>query len=358
VAELGFAAGGTVRPDMSHALRHPAHVARRPVDAIFPPVEAGRLVPYWRLVLRGCSQMCLQSNELTGFCILAAAFVASPIAGAYLLVAGIMAPAGRILLGERRKDVLATGLPGLNPSLIALSLPTFFETGWTDVGMWVVLVACVASTLVLTRVFVLTLPFPILALPFLLTFWGLDALAPHVAAVQALDLESAGDTVLHPLKAVLHGLGEAVFSPTVISGLLVLLGIWLSNWRHGVLAVLGATIGAAVSYYYSNVAAADVDLGLYSFNGVLTAIAVFVLCGGKLRLAILGALLATILTPAIAEIGLATLSAPFVLTTWFMLLLGWIEDHWFRPPPEDGSPPPATRSATDTEPAAAPGTPS
>jgi hypothetical protein len=29
---------------------------RAPVDVIFPAVQAG-LVPYWRLVLRGCSQL-------------------------------------------------------------------------------------------------------------------------------------------------------------------------------------------------------------------------------------------------------------------------------------------------------------
>ena len=60
---------------------------------------------------------------------------------------------------------------------------------------------------------------------------------------------------------------------------------------------------------------------------------VFVFCDGKLRLAILGALLATIMMPAIADIGVQTLSAPFVFTTWLMLALGWIEDHWFALPP-------------------------
>ncbi len=309
-----------------------SHALRKPVDFVFPPVEPGRLVPYWRLVLRGCSQVTVQSNELTGLCILAAVLVYSPIAFAYLLVAGIMAPAGRMLLGEKRKDVLATGLPGLNPSLIALSLPTFFETGWGNVGMWVVLVACVACTLVLTRVFVAILPFPILALPFLLTFWGLDALAPHLAAVQSLDLASSGLSDFHALTAELDSLGEAVFSPSVFSGALVLAGILLSNWRHGVVAAIGAGIGSLVSYYYTDIDAADVNLGLYGFNGVLTAIAVYVLCGSNLRLAILGALLATILTPAFNQIGLTTLSAPFVFTTWLVLALGWIEHHWLRPP--------------------------
>ena len=33
--------------------------------------------------------------------------------------------------------------------------------------------------------------------------------------------------------------------------------------------------------------------------------------------------------PAIADLGVQTLSAPFVFTTWLMLGLGWIEDHWF-----------------------------
>jgi hypothetical protein len=102
---------------------------KKPVDVIFPPCDPGE-VPYFRLVLRGTSQLCFQSNELTGLFFLPAVPVASPIAFAYLLAAAIIAPGARMLLGEKR-PVLATGLPGLNPCLIALSLPAFFQTGWT-----------------------------------------------------------------------------------------------------------------------------------------------------------------------------------------------------------------------------------
>ena len=42
-----------------------------PVESSSEPVKAGR-VPYWRLVLRGCSQLCFQSNELTGLFFLVA----------------------------------------------------------------------------------------------------------------------------------------------------------------------------------------------------------------------------------------------------------------------------------------------
>ena len=141
-----------------------------------------------------------------------------------------------------------------------------------------------------------------------------------------------------PTRAVLTGLAQGLFSTSVWSGLLYAAGVLLSNWRHGLIAILGATIGTAVSYYYYHANPADPNVGLCGSNGVLTAVAVFIFCGGKLRLSILGALVATILTPFVAGFGVPALSAPFVLTTWLMLGLGWIEDHWFALPPAQGSP--------------------
>ena len=309
---------------------------KEPVDYIFAPAAPGQ-VPYWRLVLRGCSQMCFQSNELTGLFFLLAVLVASPISAAYLLVAGIMAPAGRMLLGDRGA-VLSTGLPGLNPCLIALAIPAFFHTGWADVGMWVVLVVCVAIALVMVSIFLAILPFPILVLPFLIIFWALYALAPDLAVLRPIEFGAFAPATFHPLKAVLLSLGQGLFSPAILSGLLFATGVLLSNWRHGMLAIFGAIIGTVVAYYYRDVDPASVDQGLYGFNGVLTAVAVFVFCGGKLRLSILGALLATIMMPAIADLGVQTLSAPFVFTTWLMLGLGWIEDNWFDVKKEAAAP--------------------
>lgn len=304
-----------------------------PVDYIFPPVESGK-VPYWRLVLRGFSQLCFQSNELTGLLFLIAVLIASPISAAYFLVAGMMAPAGRMLMGEH-KAALETGLPGLNPSLVALSLPAFFHTGWTDIGMWAVLVICVAVSIVLVRVCLAVLPFPTIAFPFLIVFWVLYALAPHFDILRPITFGALAPETFHPLKAVLFSLGQTLFSPTIWSGLLFATGVLLSNWRHGLIAVFGAIIGTTVSYYYRDVDPASVDFGLYGSNGVLTAVSVFVICGGKLRLAILGALVATILIPAIAHLGVPTLAAPFVFTAWLVLALGWVEDRWFdvRPAP-------------------------
>ncbi|MCF8534012.1 MAG: urea transporter [Reyranella sp.] len=301
---------------------------KAPVDYIFPPVAPGA-VPYWRRALRGCSQLCFQSNELTGLFFLTAVLVASPISAAYMLVAAALAPGARMLLGERG-PVMETGLPGLNPCLFALSLPAFFQTGWTDVGMWLVLVVGVAVTVVLVRLLVAILPFPILVLPFLIIFWVLWALEPHVGFLQpAVSGPPVATAAFQPVEAVLRGLGQTMFLPTVLSGLLFLAGMLANDWRQGVVALLGAIIGTVVSHYYRHEASAGADLGLFGFNGVLAAVAAYAVCGGRVRLAFLGALLATILTPAISDLGIQALSAPYVLTTWFLLFLGWIDERWF-----------------------------
>ena len=314
------------------------------LDMIAPTQKIHRL-PYWRIALRGCSQLCFQSNELTGLFFLAAVLVASPISAAYLLAAAFLAPAGRMLLGEK-VSVLETGMPGLNPCLLAISLPAFFHTGWTNVGMWIVLLASVACAVALVRLCIAVLPFPTLVLPFLLIFWTLDAAAPRFEILQPIVFKTLTPEPFHPLRAVMCSLGQTLFAPSIWSGLLFIAGLTLSNWRHGLIAVFGAMIGTVVSYYYHVADPAGANLGLFGFNGVLTGVAVFVLCGGKLRLAILGALLATILTPAVAEFGVVTLSAPYAFTTWLMLALGWIEDHWFGIPPKPATRPDATsRSA-------------
>jgi len=299
----------------------------RPVDIILPPVEPGQ-VPYWRLVLRGCSQLCFQTNELTGLFFLAAVLVASPIAAAYMLAAAIIAPGARMLLGDRG-ETLETGLPGLNPSLIAISLPAFYQTGWTNLEMWGVLVFCVICAVLLVKLFLAILPFPILVLPFLIVFWLLAAAAPHTEILQPVTFATGSAEQFRPWVAVLFSLGQALFSPTILSGLLFIVGVLLSNWRHAVIAVMGAVIGTVVSYYYRDVDPVSVNLGLYGFNGVLAAVAAYVTCGAKLRLAVLGAILATILIPAVADFGVQSLSAPFVFTTWLLLFLGWVEINWF-----------------------------
>ena len=144
-------------------------------------------------------------------------------------------------------------------------------------------------------------------------------------------------TAFEPLTAVLLSLGQAIFSPNIWSGLLFAAGVLLSNWRHGVIAIFGAMIGTAVVLLLPrNGSGRRQFRPLWIQRRVDGGVGVHVV-RRQARLSILGALLATILTPAVAVFGVQTLSAPFVFTTWLMLGLGWVEDHWFAVPPAPAS---------------------
>jgi urea transporter len=324
------------------------------VDILFPPV-APDAVPYWRLVLRGCSQLCFQTNELTGLFFLAAVAVHSPIAAVYFLVAGLIAPAIFMFRNPNHEGVGA-GLPGLNPSLVALSIATFFDVGWTTFEMWGLLLACVILTVIIVRIFLRILPFPFLILPFLLVIWGLWELEPSLGFLRpASSAPVTTESAFRPVTSVILSLGQGALSPTIPSGILFLCGVLLSNVRHAVIAMLGAAIGSLVAFYYHNVDPALVDQGLYGFNGVLAAVAAYVICGSKLRLAILGALLATMLIPVVSSFGVPSLSAPFVVATWLLLVLGWLERIWFDPPDQMAAPPASSPARVATaEPATQP----
>lgn len=196
--------------------------------------------------------------------------------------------------------------------------------------MWGVLLVCVVVTIVLVRILVSVVPFPITAFPFLLVFWVLSALAPYLDVLRPIDFGAIQAADFHPLTAVFLSLGQALFSPTLISGALLLLGLIVGNWRHAVIAVVGATIGTLVAYYYGGAGAAIADTGLFGFNGVLAAVAVYVICGERLQLSLLAALVATVTTPLFSLLGLQYLSAPFVFSVWLLLALGWIDDQGFR----------------------------
>ncbi len=73
----------------------------------------------------------------------------------------------------------------------------------------------------------------------------------------------------------------------------------------------------------------NVALGLYGYNATLAAVALF-LWRRSLIYPILGILLSVPLTKLFPVIGLPALTAPFVLATWIVLALGWLEGKLFR----------------------------
>ena len=73
-----------------------------------------------------------------------------------------------------------------------------------------------------------------------------------------------------------RGIGQVMFQNNALSGLLMLIGIFLNSWQMGLLAVSGniiSTLTARISGYDCD----DKNNRIYAFNATLEAIALGVL---------------------------------------------------------------------------------
>jgi urea transporter len=135
-----------------------------------------------------------------------------------------------------------------------------------------------------------------------------------------------------------------MFQASVWTALLFLIGIGLSSGTHAAWVLAGSVVGWLVGSYHATAASTSLDpealisralsenisLGLYGYNATLAAVAVF-LWRRSILLPLLGALLAVLITELFPRLGLPALTAPFVLATWIVLVLGWIEEKYLPP---------------------------
>jgi urea transporter len=124
----------------------------------------------------------------------------------------------------------------------------------------------------------------------------------------------------------------ALFVPSLGSGGIFLAGIAISNWRLAIVAVVAALLANALAVQ-AGATGGGVNFGFIGFNGVLAALAAYVLVAPDLRLVVLGSVLATWLASYVYRgAPVPVLASGFVLAVWAMLLLGWLNPR-FAPKP-------------------------
>jgi urea transporter len=156
---------------------------------------------------------------------------------------------------------------------------------------------------------------------------GLDA--AHMATPLLPDHLSTGG-YLYMSEAVfywLKGVSQVFLIDSWVAGALFLIGLLIaSRW-----AALWAAIGSALAIVVASALSAsgsDIANGLYSFSAVLTAIALATVfyrpCWRSALWAVLGVIITVVSQAAMNVLfdpfGLATLTAPFCIATWFFLL--------------------------------------
>ncbi len=280
-------------------------------------------VPFWRQVLRGFSQCAFQANDIAGILFVVAVAVFNWRMAAFYVVSVIVGTlVARMLNGMG--GLLDLGLYGFNSGLIGLALGNFFQPD-PMLWVWVVVFASVASAV--TVAMSKWIPIPFLAAPFILTFWMVWPLA-EMLGLMKVDFGAFPTMEVDWSASVIAALGSALFVSSILSGGIFLAGIAVSNWRHAVVAMVGAFVANALAAQAGAVGGA-INFGFIGFNGVLAALAAYVIVAADLRLVVLGSVLATWLASYLYRgAPVPVLASGFVLAIWAMLLLGWLNPRF------------------------------
>ena len=129
------------------------------------------------------------------------------------------------------------------------------------------------------------------------------------------------------MKSIFRGVGQVMFQCNALSGALMLVGIACNSLLMCLFALAGSTIGTctAVALRYD---AGRIRDGLYGFNAALVGIAVpcfMPIHAESVLLMVVACVLSTLVTRLFErQRYVPALTAPFVLITWAMLLLGHI----------------------------------
>jgi urea transporter len=303
--------------------------------------------------LRGAGQVMFQNNPVTGLLIIVAVFVGA--FGEHLPQVGIGAVAG-LIVGTLTAMALHVDQPslrqgtfGFSPLLTGVAVSTFLPD---KPLMWVYLVIGAAVTTVVTLALSNVLKnwgVPASTFPFVLTSWFLMLGAYHffrlgVGSLGPPALPKAGPAghmslAFDPLvPSMIRGVSQVFLIGNWAAGLIILAALAISSRWAALWAAVGAVVATLIAIGFG-ASAPHVDLGLYGFSAVLTAIAlgctflrpsvpvaIYALLGIVFTVFIQAAL-----NTALAPIGIPSFTAPFVFTLWLFLL----PNRDFAPTPHD-----------------------
>jgi urea transporter len=261
-----------------------------------------------RTLLRSLGQIVLQSNALTGACLIAAWLVCDPRLACAALTGAVAANVGAVLAGHSEADT-REGLHGFNGALAGLAAFTFIADDTTAAAVAILAGLATAWGFEPWSGWLRTRGLSVYSSPCLIVTWlwlplikrGVTPLAPaHLA------------TLSHVPDGLLAGLAQTGFASGAIAGVLVLAGIAASSCRLAAWALAGASMASA-AHLLLGASATSFDAGLLGFNGALTALA---LADTGWIAALGGIALAVVLQQAAGYYGLPVMTAPFVAAAW------------------------------------------
>ena len=299
------------------------------------------LLKFVKVLLRGAGQVMFQNNAWTGLFFILGITVGSAIADLPQVAIGailgliVSTVTGYILNLPQEEG--ESGLWGFNGILVGCAIPTFM--GNTPL-MWVIIILGSAlTTWVRTglnnvmapwKVNSFTFPFVFTTWIFLMSVHSFDGLWGEYMALPSLLTEFSPDidTSINRLPDYwLKNISQVFLINSWLSGFLFLIGLYLSSKWAAIWAAIASAIALFIAILFQ-AAGNDIANGLYGFSAVLTGIAIGCTFYKPTWRSAAWAVIAIIVTVFVqaatnamfSPFGIATLTAPFCVTTWLFLL--------------------------------------
>lgn len=269
---------------------------------------------YLKIILRGVGQVMLQNNALTGLLFLVGISYNSWVMALGAIAGTIISTFSAKVLNYSKEDI-ENGLYGFNGTLVGISILFFFNFNLIT-GIFIVL-GSILSTFIMHE---MKKKIPAYTAPFVISTWVVILIIKILSLAPLVLLSSLETSSFYLFTVMNMGLAQVMFQSSAITGLIFIIAI-LVNSRIGALyAIYGSLLGALFAILISLPLSA-INIGLYGYNAVLCGIALGTKTKKGFALATFAILLSVLFNYFMGSIGIITLTAPFVLATWIVLLI-------------------------------------
>ncbi|MBS4007873.1 MAG: urea transporter [Clostridium sp.] len=300
--------------------------------------------------LRGIAEVFIANNPVTGFFVLVAMYVADFWLGVASTVGVVVATATAHLMGFDRGQI-RIGLFGFNGFLVGAATPIFMAGTEMNQLMYIIVFSAFSTIIMKAMMRIMepfglgafTLPFNITTLIFLFgaLSYGHATVGPLInpalpIAVDAVDTVTflGSDFIVN---AVFRGIGQLVFADSIVSGMLVFIGLFVTSRIMAFWAVVGSAIGM-ITGILLGVDQNAIYAGLWGYNAYITAIAIggiFFILNVKTALyavfaTICSQLLAGAMVTFMAPWGMPVLTLPFCFAAILFISVGRTS-NWLIP---------------------------
>lgn len=265
---------------------------------------------------RGIGQVMFQNNAFSGLLMLIGIFLNSWEMGILALSGNIISTLTAYFSGYGRDDI-KNGLYGFNGTLVGIAVGVFMEL---SIGSLLLMAVASCISTWISRLFNLQRPLPGFTAPFILSIWGLLGFYTWIMPDVLLVSDAVNDTTqrINYFQTLSFSIGQVMFQGNIWTGLFFLVGILVNSRTAAFYTVIGTLLPIPLAILLG-IDADTLNMGLMGYNGVLCAIALGDKSWEGLVWASCSILLSVILQIIGMNLGIATLTAPFVVSVWMIM---------------------------------------